>query len=113
MTDVHYLGRIGITNRRSNETRWGVDEMARDFRPLGQGRYRVLLRAPWGQEVAAELILSTPEGWAECAEAGDRVWVAYTVGPVVMGIKLVGDGAQAEAGQGQDGAARRRRVRTR
>lgn len=65
--------------------------MVKDFRPIGPGRFRILLGTPWGQALPAEMLLSTRAGWPRRAEAVDPRWAAFVVGPVVIGMRLLGE----------------------
>jgi hypothetical protein len=60
----------------------------KDFRQIGRNRYAFTWTAPWGQEVPAEMIVTTPRGWAERPEARNPRWSAYPVGPAVVAIRL-------------------------
>lgn len=61
----------------------------KDFRQIGRNRFAFTWRAPWGQEVPAEVIVTTARGWAERPEARNPRWAAYPVGPaVVVAIRL-------------------------
>jgi hypothetical protein len=59
-----------------------------DFRQVGRNRYTFTWRAPWGQVVPAEVIVTTARGWAERPEARSPRWSAYPVGPAVVAIRL-------------------------
>jgi hypothetical protein len=71
-------------------------ELPEELRPLGPGRYATWVRGPWGQAIAAEMLVATREGWADRPEAGDPRWAAFAVGPTVVAFRLLGD-LEAEA----------------
>lgn len=60
----------------------------RDFRRVGPGRYAFTWQTPWGQDVPAEMIVTTARGWIERPEARNPRWSAYPVGPAVVAIRL-------------------------
>jgi hypothetical protein len=60
------------------------------LQPIGPGRFLVTLRTPWGQEVPAEMLLTTARGWPERDEAQDPRWSALAVGPAVVALRLLG-----------------------
>lgn len=64
--------------------------MLEEFRQVGPGRYACLLMAPWGQEIPAEVIVTTSRGWFDRPEAGDERWLAYPVGPAIVAVRLRG-----------------------
>jgi len=69
--------------------------MSGELRPIEPGRYGVTLMMPWGQEVPAEMIMATRDGWSRRPEAQDPRWSAYPLGPVVLAIRLLAPPAQA------------------
>jgi hypothetical protein len=60
----------------------------RDFQHVGRNRYAFTLRTPWGQDVPAEVIVTTARGWAERPESRNPRWSAYPVGPAIVAIRL-------------------------
>jgi hypothetical protein len=59
-----------------------------DFRRIGPRRYAFTWRTPWGQEVPAEMILTSAKGWSSRPEARNPRWVTYAVGPALVAIRL-------------------------
>ncbi len=59
--------------------------------PLGPGRFRVWLVAPWGQGLPAEMLVTTAKGWPDREEARDPRWTAFPVGPAVVAFRLLGE----------------------
>lgn len=59
-----------------------------DFRQIGRNRFVFTWTTPWGQEVPAEVIVTTARGWAERPEARNPRWTVYPVGPAVVAIRL-------------------------
>ncbi|MBX6315685.1 MAG: hypothetical protein IRY99_22635 [Isosphaeraceae bacterium] len=65
--------------------------MRDDLRAIGPNRYATTVVTPWGQRVAAEVIITTRQGWGRWPEAEDARWAAYRVGPAVIAIRLLGE----------------------
>lgn len=67
------------------------------WRPLGGGRYAVLVRMPWGELVPGQVLVTSREGWGRRPEASDASWSAYPIGPAVVAIRLLGGAASLRA----------------
>jgi hypothetical protein len=80
-------------------------ELLGELRVLGPGRFATRVRAPWGQEIEAEMMVATREGWADRPESADPRWSAFAAGPAVVAIRLIGDVEGPGAGRAPRGRA--------
>ena len=61
------------------------------WRPLGGGRYAVLIRMPWGELVPGQVIVASRPGWMRRPESDDPHWSAYPVGSAIVAVRLMGE----------------------
>jgi hypothetical protein len=61
------------------------------FSQIAPGRFSFRWRTPWGQDVPAEILVSTRRGWPHRDEASDPRWAAFEVGPAIVAIRLMGE----------------------
>lgn len=79
-----------MRTRRKDSIGGGAMHGIESFEPVGPGRFRVVLLAPWGQGLPAEMLVTTARGWGDREEAQDPRWSAFPVGPAVVAFRLLG-----------------------
>ena len=65
--------------------------MPADFQAIGPGRFEMAVRMPWGEDVPAEVLVTTARGWKDRPESRDGSWTAFRVGPAMVAVRLLGE----------------------